>query len=200
MLQEKIHNELAERTVLGGAVLAAQRMEFLLYGLVAHFEDELKRSDKRFRDLTPESFLRGDLADLRSTRGQLADTYGDELLLSTDDLNRFVKNRNLIVHNYWRLTKSGIRDGPLLDDPMQFLLRFIKDCQKWGRILMGVPVAMKQAIESSDTGQRTLIVDEMAYLDDYIQHVESRLPPGDPDPSRAEPDSIGTLTRRTNSN
>ena len=200
MLQEKIHNELAERTVLGGAVLAAQRMEFLLYGLVAHFEDELKRSDKRFRDLTPESFLRGDLADLRSTRGQLADTYGDELLLSTDDLNRFVKNRNLIVHNYWRLTKSGIRDGPLLDDPMQFLLRFIKDCQKWGRILMGVPVAMKQAIESSDTGQRTLIVDEMAYLDDYIQHVESRLPPDHPDPNRAEPDSIGTLTRRTNSN
>ena len=83
---------------------------------------------------------------------------------------------------------------------MQFLLRFMKDCQKWGRILMGVLVAMKQAIESSDTDHRTFIVDKMAYLDDYIQHVESRLPPGDPDPNRAEPDSIGTLMRRTNSN
>ena len=33
-----------------------------------------------------------------------------------DDLEAFVKNRNLIVHDYWRLTKGLIRDGQTLEN------------------------------------------------------------------------------------
>ena len=43
------------------------------------------------------------MSDLRATLGQLAKVYGTEFLLSADDLEAFVKNRNLIVHDYWRL-------------------------------------------------------------------------------------------------
>ena len=64
-----------ECATIGAAILAAQRVEFLLYGLIAHIKPELKRSDKRFRNLTPESFLRGDPSDLRATLGQLAKAY-----------------------------------------------------------------------------------------------------------------------------
>ena len=41
---------LRECATVGAAVLASQRVEFLLYGLVAHLNDELKIVDKRFRD------------------------------------------------------------------------------------------------------------------------------------------------------
>ena len=60
---------LQECATLGAAVLAAQRVEFFLYGLVAHVKPELKWNDKRFRHLTPERFLRGDPSDLHATLG-----------------------------------------------------------------------------------------------------------------------------------
>ena len=100
---------LRECATIGAAVLAAQRIEFLLYGLIAHVKPELKGR----RPLTPESFLRGDVSDLRATLGQLAKAYGTKFLLSADDLETFIKNRNLIVHDYWRLCKARIRDGQM---------------------------------------------------------------------------------------
>ena len=110
------HDEvLVECATIGAAVLAAQRIEFLLHGLIAHVKPELKRRDKRLRHLTGETFLRGDPSALRATLGQLVDAYGTELLLSADDLRKFVKNRNLIVHDYWRLSKARIRGGRTLD-------------------------------------------------------------------------------------
>ena len=112
----------------------------LLYGLVAHVKIEMKGHDKRFRDLTPESFLRGELSDLRVTLGQLAKAYGTEFLLSADDLDLFVKNRNLIVHDYWRLAKAESVVLGRLRGPMAFLMDFFRDCQRWEGILRGVLV------------------------------------------------------------
>ena len=60
---------LLECAAVGAAILAAQRIEFLLYGLMAHVKPELKSGDKKFRDLTPEGFVRGDPAELRATLG-----------------------------------------------------------------------------------------------------------------------------------
>ena len=105
---------LGECATIGTAILAAQRIEFLLYGIIAHIKPESKERDKRH--LTGESFLRGDVSDLRATLGQIAKVYGTEFLLSADDLEAFVKNRNLIVHDYWRLTKGLIRDGQTLEN------------------------------------------------------------------------------------
>ena len=42
--------------------------------------------------------------------GQLVRDFGDTLLLTTGDLEEFVKDRNLIIHNYWRLTKANVHD------------------------------------------------------------------------------------------
>ena len=182
-MNETGYNEeiLQECVAVGAAVLAAQRVEFLLYGLVAHVKVEMKWHDKRFRDLTPESFLRGELSDLRATLGQLAKAYGTEFLLSADDLDLFVKNRNLIVHDYWRLTKSAIRGARTLESPMAFLMDFLRDCQRWEGILRGVLAHMKLAAIGA-TGceqQPKLTLEDLNYMDDYLQHVRSHL---DPDP------------------
>ena len=168
---------LGECATVGAAILAAQRIEFLLYGIIAHIKPELKERDKRFRHLTAESFLRGDVSDLRATLGQLVKVYGTEFLLSADDLEAFVKNRNLIVHDYWRLTKARIRDGQTLENPMAFLQEFLGDCQRWEGILRGVLANMRlsAARATGDERRAALTSDDLDYMDQYGQHVRSHL-------------------------
>ena len=168
---------LRECATVGAAVLAAQRIEFLLYGIIAHVKPELKGRDKRFRHLTPESFLRGDVSDLRATLGQLAKAYGTKFLLSAADLETFIKNRNLIVHDYWRLCKARIRDGQTLENPMAFLQEFFDDCQRWEGILRGVLANMKLSVAKTTGGelQPALTPDDLDYMDQYRQHVRSHL-------------------------
>jgi hypothetical protein len=87
-------------TLLGTAVLLAQKLEFALYGIVAHFSylPEAQR-EKRFRELKPEAFLRGDPSDLKATLGQLVASFEKSLRLASNELDRLVKDRSLIAHN-----------------------------------------------------------------------------------------------------
>ena len=166
---------LRECAAVGGAVLAAQRVEFLLYGLVSHFKDDQRKG--QFRDLTPESFLRGDLAGLRATLGQLAREYGEKLLLSREELDRFVKNRNLIAHDYWRMARSGIHGGERLDNPNLFLQQFLRDCDHWERILMGVLVKMKRVSAAKIGIDQNVVLtsEEFMHMAYYVQHVRSHV-------------------------
>lgn len=168
---------LEECATIGAAVLAAQRVEFLLYGLISHVKPELKRGGKRFEDLTPESFLRADPSNLRATLGQLTKAYGPKFLLSADDLAVFVKNRNLIAHDYWRLTKARIQDGRALENPMPFLQEFLNDCSRWERILQGLLAIMRLSIARRTGGEQQLALtqEDLDYMDQYSQHVQSHL-------------------------
>lgn len=57
-----------ECALLGAAILSAQKLEFTLYGIVAHLSHLPEaQKEKRFRDLTPERFLRGNIEDLRAS-------------------------------------------------------------------------------------------------------------------------------------
>ena len=87
-----------ECALIGAAILSAQKLEFALYGIVSHLSD--LQGDKRFRDLTPEKFLLGNINDLKVTFGQLEAAFGEKLLISSKDLKDFIKDRNLIAHNY----------------------------------------------------------------------------------------------------
>ena len=173
----KNEDVLREYATLGAAVLAAQRVEFLLYGLVAHVKPELKRTDKRFSELTPESFLRGDLSQLRVTLGQLAKAYGHRFLLSTDELEAFVNNRNLIAHDYWRLSKASIRDGATLENPIELLRGFIQECQRWEEILRGLMAHMKLSVAVDIGGEQevSLTTQDLKDMDRYQQHVRAQL-------------------------
>jgi len=72
--------------LLGAAMLSAQKLEFALYGIVSYLSHTPEaQKEKRFRDLTPEKFLRGNVEDLKATLGQLETAFGEKLLISTDD-------------------------------------------------------------------------------------------------------------------
>ena len=83
-----------EFRLLGGAIAAAQRAEFALYGLAAHVaHTPAAQKKKHFRDLTPEKFLRGDVKELKATLGELVDVFGETFLVHTPELVDFYKDR-----------------------------------------------------------------------------------------------------------
>ena len=91
-MNEHFQNEIIrECALVGAAILGAQRVEFALCGIAAH----LNLQDQRISKLDPETFLRGDIKKIKFTLGLLVKIVGDELLLSTDQLDQFVDHRNL---------------------------------------------------------------------------------------------------------
>ena len=137
----------------------------------------MKQVDKRFRDLTPEGFLQGDPAELHATLGQLARAFGPKFLLSANDLEEFVRARNLIVHDYWRMSRARIRDGRKLESPLAFLIKFLHDCQRWEGILRGVLVTMRLNAGTSGGEDEPLALtpEELDDMDQYRRHVLSHL-------------------------
>lgn len=107
---------LQDCATVGAATLAAQRIEFLVCGLIAHVKPELKQVDKRFLDLTPEGSLCGDPAEMHAMLGQLARAFGPKFLYS-NDLEALVRAGSLIVHDYGRMSSARIRDGRRLKWP-----------------------------------------------------------------------------------
>ena len=135
-----------ECALLGASIISAQKLEFALYGIVSHLAHLPEaQKEKRFRDLTPERFLRGNTEDLQATLGQLETTFGQKLLISTSELKGFISNRNLIAHNYWRLTKSSIKGGERLSDPEVFLREFLARCDQWTSIIRGLLYVLMEA-------------------------------------------------------
>ena len=99
------------------------------------------------------------MEDLKATLGQLVREFGDKLLLTTEDLDKFVKDRNLIAHNYLRLTKAHIKGGRHLEDPERFLMDFTKKCSYWEKVLRGLIAVMKQAA-AKKLGQEAILSEE----------------------------------------
>lgn len=128
-----------EWTLLGAALCSAQKAEFALYGIVAHLSHTpAAQKEKRFRTLTGEAFLRGDPADLKATLGQIVHLFGDTLLLTTEEVDRFCSDRNLIAHNYWRVFHSKVRGGVHREDPEELLVQFIRQAEHLQKVVVGL--------------------------------------------------------------
>ncbi len=135
-----------EISLLGASILLAQKFEFVLYGIISHLSHlpEAKK-EKRFRDLTPEKFLRGDTKYLKATLGQLESVFGYKLLLRSDKLKDYIDDRNLICHSYWRKTRSAIKGTENLADPEAFLRKFINNSDEWISIATGLMCVLMTA-------------------------------------------------------
>ena len=167
-----------EATLLGLAMLGAQRVEFALYGAVSHLTILSDSKRREFRTLTPEKFLRGNAEDCRATLGLLVREFGDSLLLTTEDLEKFVRNRNLIAHDFWRLAHTRIRGGRRLADPEAFLRQFLEDCLRWDRILQGLIATMRHTLAAKLGREINLSDEELAYAADFernaMEHLRSK--------------------------
>lgn len=154
--------------LLSLSLIAAQRVEFRLYGLAAHVQPDA--AEKRFKDLTPERFLRGDVAELKATLGQLTRAYGDKFFISTEDLTSFVESRNLIAHNYYRTFILKIAGTENREDGIPFLESFLLEAQRWDTILAGLNNVMREAAAKAQGKAISFTPAERESMDAYISN------------------------------
>ena len=124
--------------------------------------------------MDPESFLRGDARDLKETLGGLVKAFGERLLLDEDEISQFVDHRNLVAHNYWRLTKANLKGGNRLENPEEFLVRFIEQCTHWEKVLKGLLTLARQEQAARKGENMVLTDDEVTSAEYYRQQVEAR--------------------------
>ena len=162
-----------ECALVGAAILGAQRVEFLLYGIISHWPPQAR--SKRFKELDPEKFLRGNVEDLKATLGQLVKEFEGKLLLTTEDLDEFVNDRNLVAHNYFRLAKADIKEGKRLENPHKFLMEFAEKCSHWEKVLQGLIAIMKLEIAEQGGQEVTLTEKERTNIEHYKRNAEKHL-------------------------
>lgn len=127
-------------------MMLAQKIEFLLYGICAHLSHTPEaKTDKRFKNISGEAFLRGNPSDYKVTMGQLLHIFGDKLLISGPEFDRFCDERNLIAHNYWRIFHAKIKGGVQRDDGIPFLADFIQRGQDLLNVVLGLHAHLIQA-------------------------------------------------------
>ena len=124
--------------LLGIALYYSQKLEYALYGLAAHYSHIPEaQKEKRFREMSPEKFLRGDLSELKSTLGQIATAFGPNFHIDGPFLDGYIERRNSIVHNFWRHTADRRADAPF-EDPDKYLTDFALETEQWIRVMQGV--------------------------------------------------------------
>jgi hypothetical protein len=170
--------KLREMALLGTAVLLAQKFEFALYGLAAHLSHLPEaQQEKRFRKLNPEAFLRGDPSDLKATLGQLAAKFGKPLLLASNELDRLVADRNLIVHGYWRAFHANIEGVDRRQDAEQFLTSFISLAEHLLKVVSGLITSMRIEAASKEgfEGGFGFSEEDLASMLLHLGHVHRQL-------------------------
>lgn len=159
---------LEECGLLGLAMLVAQRVEFLLYGIASHLAHTPPgQKERRWRDLTPEKFLRGDPDELKATLGQLVEAFGEELLIQSPELVAFYRDRNRIAHDYTRLYKVKIRDVVAPGDGPTFLREFIERATLWEKVLHGALAELKMAAAKKEGREA-----EIRFTERDLEHIK----------------------------
>lgn len=173
----KIMDLIEECGLLGGCLMAAQKMEFILYGIASHLSHIPEAKEKRFRQLTPEKFLRGDPSELKATLGQMEKVFGEKLHISSSELNEFIRHRNLFAHNYYRLTKIQIAGTKNLENPEEFLRKFLEQCAYWENVLSGLLYLMLVNTAKKENRECEINLSELqkSTIAAYSAHIEKRL-------------------------
>lgn len=122
-----------EAAMLGAAILEVQKFEFVFYGLAAHVANE---NDKK-RGYSGEAFLRGDLKKFKKTLGLISKNYAEKFLIDNSELEKLIKNRNILCHNYYRMFHTTIKGGEVIENPMRFLTEIFELSNRYSSALLG---------------------------------------------------------------
>ncbi|UCV13333.1 hypothetical protein [Quatrionicoccus australiensis] len=139
--------------LLGLALYCAQKFEFGLYGIASHMSHlpEAKK-DKRFANLTPDDFLSADpekKALRKATLGQICTLFGERLLLSGEELEQLVTDRNIVVHDFWREVHP-MRGVVGIQNPNKFLRGFITNAERLNAAIKGLLSHMMEAVAQKE--------------------------------------------------
>ena len=125
-------NNSSELTLLGSALLEAQKVEFGLYLVITQLTAKHScEKEKKVLSITPEAFLKGSPKKLELALSLYEQAFGDKLPMNTNEIKDFVSHRNLISTNFWRVTGADVKGGEKLANPTAYLQGFIAKCEQW---------------------------------------------------------------------
>ncbi len=141
----------------------AQKFEFGLYGIAAHMTHlPSSKKIKNFSALNPQDFLSTD-PDKRKLRkatlGQLASAFGEKLMLPANDLEAYVKRRNIIAHEFWRETSTNKSTG-IISHPHTFLRDFIRETELWISSIQGPLSHLIKAAAQKEGREQEMVITE----------------------------------------
>lgn len=128
----------------GMLLIEVQKVEFIIHGLVSHFNENILKTNKQFEKLTPRIFLDDDENSKKKRKQTLGNII--KILLENNDffndseLNIYVKNRNVFVHSFWREFLSGtkIDNREEVLNCLKFIIEFSKENIKWKSLFKGL--------------------------------------------------------------
>jgi len=121
-----------EHALLGAALLAAQKVEFSLYTVIAQLvSTDSNVHERQAIELNIDTFLKGNSNELSLILDLYYQVFGSKIPLAKAEVSDFVFNRNLISRNYWRATGADVKCGEKLGNPELYLSEFITKCDVW---------------------------------------------------------------------
>ena len=164
----------------GIILIEVQKVEFIIHGLVAHFNKNILRTNKQFEKLTPRIFLDNDEKS-RKTRKQTLGNIINILLKNNDffndsELNEYVKNRNIFVHSFWRDFLSGnkIENREEILNAMKFLMEFSKENIKWKSLFKGLLYLFAVVCAEKENKDVELFKKHKPNYDDLINYINEQ--------------------------
>lgn len=160
-------------TLVGITLIQLQRTEFLIQGIISHFNRSILDKDKRFKSLTPEAFLSNDIigkAARKQTLGVLFKFLKQETpFFDADKLDLFLQNRNKFVHNLWREEMGKKSNGNLWNEQAElFVSNFSQEIIQWQGIFKGMMLLFMENLASKH-GRENDIAEARIYLAPYVQ-------------------------------
>lgn len=121
-----------EHALLGAALLAAQKVEFSLYTVIAKLvTTDSNDHERQAIELNADTFLKGSSSDLSLVLDLYYQVFGNKIPLTKAEVSDFIFNRNLISRNYWRATGANVKCGEKLGNPELYLSEFVAKCEAW---------------------------------------------------------------------
>lgn len=161
---------------IGIVLIDIQRTEYIIHGIVSHFNESLLKKNKTFKNLSPRIFLDNDEKS-KSSRKQTLGQIINFLLDTTSffdpvELNQFINNRNKFVHNYWRefLSNNRLPDRVYIENALKFTLEFGKENMKWQFIFKGFMYSIIEAIAKLENKEISQFQDLKKYQQDFIDY------------------------------
>ncbi|MFM2588802.1 glucosamine-6-phosphate deaminase [Vibrio sp. TBV020] len=119
-------------SLLGAALIATQKVDFLLYRVIQPIcKTHLSSEVKPLANKTSDQFLQGTMKELKPVLSTLEETCSEQMPLTASELSDFIYKRNLITHQFWQVTEADIKGSEKIANPEDFLRNLLTECEAW---------------------------------------------------------------------
>lgn len=167
---------------LGATVIQIQKVEYSMLGSITTLNEELLKSDKKFKNLNPTRFFSTNPDDVKyrkQTLGTIISFLKNHVnFLNPDKLDDYLTRRNDLIHNLWRQYLSHGREKNRINkiQAFRFIISVYKDSLKWSCIFKGFLFEIARHIHEANNLNEPLserIASLQKYHKDFLSSIEN---------------------------